>query len=137
MNHSQRGFNLIEMLMVLGIIIFIATLVAGSICFKCGPNRVNQVKAGLQKVANAVNNHYRDTGLIPPSIHALTRKPEGIANWKGPYLSEAQIHDPWGTQYQYRAPGSGEPFEVMSLGSDRAAGGTGDAQDLTNWDPTD
>ncbi len=119
---------------MLGIIVFIALLVDSSICWKCGPNKVNQAKAHLQKIASAVNSHYRDTGLIPPSIHALTRKPEGITNWKGPYLSEAQTIDPWGTEYQFRVPGGDRPFEVMSLGSDRAAGGSGDAGDLTNWD---
>lgn len=133
MNHSQRGFNWMKMLLTLGIVIFVGSLVVPG--FNCRPNRVNHAKAGLQKIALAVRDYHHDTGLVPSSINALTSKPDSVANWKGPYMSEARTLDPWGTKHQYRAPGPGDrKFEVRSLGSDRAVGGTGDARDLSNWD---
>jgi general secretion pathway protein G len=132
---SQTGFSLIEILLVLGIIVFIATLVAGNLIGKSEEAKVKQARAGLQKVASAVNNYYLDTGQIPKSIDALITKPGEVPNWKGPYLQGSQINDPWNTPYQLKVPGEGgQEFEVISLGSDRAAGGTDRARDLKNWE---
>lgn len=132
---AQTGFSLIEILLVLGIIVFIATLVAGNLIGKAETAKVSQAKAGLQKVASAVNNYYLDTGSIPNSVDALMTKPGDVPNWKGPYLQGSQINDPWGTAYQFKVPGEGgQEFEVISFGSDRAAGGSDRAKDLKHWE---
>lgn len=132
MNHLQRGFKLIDMLAILGLVVAITAFLTA---YESGPDRADLAKGGLAKIALAVRDYRRDTGLIPPSIHALMSKPDDVPNWKGPYLHASQIIDPWGTEYRYQTPGTGNrPFEVRSLGSDRAAGGSGDAGDLTNWD---
>jgi general secretion pathway protein G len=132
---AQTGFSLIEILLVLGIIVFIATLVAGNLIGKSEEAKVKQARAGLQKVASAVNNYYLDTGQIPKSMDALITKPGEAQNWKGPYLQGSQVSDPWNTPYQLKVPGEGgQEFEVISLGSDGAAGGADRAKDLKNWE---
>ncbi|MCU0754571.1 MAG: type II secretion system major pseudopilin GspG [Xanthomonadales bacterium] len=132
---AQTGFSLIEILLVLGIIVFIATLVAGNLIGRGETAKVSQAKAGVQKVASAVNNYYLDTGQIPKSIEALMTKPGDAPNWKGPYLQASQIKDPWDTPYQFKVPGEGgQEFEVISLGADRAAGGTERAKDIKHWE---
>lgn len=132
MNQTRRGFSWIEILLSIGIVVFAVSLAMPG--HNCKFDRVKHTKAALQRIAWAVNQYYLDNGLIPPSIHALTNNPDGLPTWKGPYLQEASTVDPWGTAFQYRVPGTDEPFEVRSLGSDRAAGGSGDARDLSNWD---
>lgn len=132
MSQPQHGFKLVNLSVILGLVVAITALLTAH---ESGPERTDLAKGGLAKIALAVRDYRRDTGLIPPSIHALISKPDDVPNWKGPYLNEAYSLDPWGTEYQYRVPGIGDrPFEVRSLGSDRAAGGSGDAGDLTNWD---
>lgn len=132
---AQTGFSLIEILLVLGIIVFIATLVAGNIINQGENANVKSAKAGVQKVASAVNNYYLDTGQVPKSIDALLSKPGDVPNWKGPYLQGSQIKDPWGTPYQYKMPGeNGQEFEVISLGSDRVAGGSERGKDIKHWE---
>lgn len=135
MNHSQRGFTLIEIPLLLGILALITTLFVGNVHFKTEKPRVAQAKAGLQKIASAVKNYRQDTGSFPQSIHMLTSKPDNVANWEGPYLQRSQIMDPWRTAYHYQSPGNnGQAFEVIPFGSDGTAGGTGHARDLTSWE---
>ena len=45
--------------------------------------------------------------------------------------------DPWGNDYVYTAPGQKVPFEIMSLGSDGAEGGEGEAADIWGEDVPD
>lgn len=135
MSHANRKFNLIEIAMVLGFVGLIAALLYSSVHFPGQAPRVAQAKAGLQKITTAIQNYRQDTGSLPHSLKPLTTKPANVPNWKGPYLRSTQLNDPWGTEYQYRSTGRHEtPFEVISFGSDGAAGGTGYAGDLSNRD---
>lgn len=132
---AQQGFSLIEILLVLGIIVFIATMVATNLIGKSEEAKVKQAKAGVQKVAQAVNNYYLDVGAIPASMDALLKKPGEAPNWKGPYLNESQLNDPWKTKYVLKVPGdNGQEFAAISYGSDGQAGGTERAADVTSND---
>ncbi|MGE4073767.1 MAG: type II secretion system major pseudopilin GspG [Lysobacterales bacterium] len=129
----QRGFSLIEMLLVLGIIAFIATMLATNIFKSKGKADVKAAQAGVRKVATAVDQFYLDSGTIPSKIEELVTRPGTATNWGGPYLNESQLKDPWGTPYVIKVPGEGgQPYAVISLGSDKAPGGADTAADIDN-----
>jgi general secretion pathway protein G len=129
----QQGFSLIEMLLVLGIIAFIATMLATNIFTSKGKADVKAAQAGVRKVATAVDQFYLDSGTLPGKIEELVTRPGNAANWGGPYLNESQIKDPWGTVYTIKVPGEGgQPYAVISLGSDKAPGGKDTAADIDN-----
>jgi general secretion pathway protein G len=52
--------------------------------------------------------------------------------WAGPYLKKAVPLDPWGNPYQYKYPGERGDVDLLSLGRDGRAGGSGEDADLTN-----
>jgi len=129
----QQGFSLIEMLLVLGIIAFIATMLATNIFTSKGKADVKAAQAGVRKVATAVDQFYLDSGTLPGKIEELVTRPGNASNWGGPYLNESQIKDPWGTAYVMKVPGEGgQPYAVISLGSDKAQGGKDTAADIDN-----
>ncbi len=131
----QRGFTLIEMLLVLGIIAFIATLVSTSVLSGNRKARQSEAIAGVRLVASAVERYELDCGVLPGKIEDLRQAPAGLTGWSGPYLNASQTRDPWGTPYLLAIPGSdGRIYSVRSLGADRAAGGQGDAADLDSND---
>ena len=131
----QRGFTLIEMLIVLGIIAFIATLVGSGMLEAKRKAERRQATAGVHLVASAVERYELDCGLLPDKLEDLRRAPNGQANWNGPYLKASQTKDPWGTPYILDMPGSdGQLYSVRSLGADRVAGGTGHGADLDSND---
>jgi len=75
-----------------------------------------------------------DVGHFPSSsqgLAALVTQPPEETRWRGPYLQGGVPDDPWGSAYEYRVPGTnGKDFDLISLGHDRAAGGTGDDADI-------
>ena len=131
----QRGFTLIEMLIVLGIIAFIATLVSTSVISGNRKAKLREAVAGVRLVASAVERFELDCGVLPGKIEDLRHAPGGLAGWSGPYLNASHTRDPWGTPYQLVTPGSdGRLYSVRSLGGDRAAGGQGDGADIDSND---
>ena len=126
--HSQRGFSLIEIILVVvligGIVAFAATRILG------GGDRakVNLARAQVQTLSEKVQQFEMDTGGLPNSLEELVSS--SGAGWLGPYAKESELKDPWGTALEYRMPGEGRPFDIVSLGADRRAGGESVAADI-------
>lgn len=120
---AQSGFSLIEIILVVvligGIVAFAATRILGG-----GDRaRVNLAKAQVQTLAEKVHQFEMDTGRLPGALGDLVTQPGDAGGWLGPYAKDAELKDPWNTPYEYRAPGDSQPFEIVSLGADRKAGG--------------
>ena len=124
----QRGFSLIEIILVVvligGIVAFAATRILG------GGDRakVNLARAQVQTLSEKVQQFEMDTGGLPNSLEELVSS--SGAGWLGPYAKESELKDPWGTALEYRMPGEGRPFDIVSLGADRRAGGESVAADI-------
>jgi general secretion pathway protein G len=121
--HSQRGFSLIEIILVVvligGIVAFAATRILG------GGDRAkaNLAKAQVQTLAEKVQQFEMDTGTLPGSLDELVTAPGSAAGWLGPYAKAAELKDPWNHPFDYRMPGDGQPFDLVSYGKDGQPGG--------------
>ena len=60
-------------------------------------------------------------------------RPSGLTRWSGPYLKKSVPLDPWGNPYAYKSPGEHGEIDLLSYGKDGQPGGTGEAEDITNW----
>jgi general secretion pathway protein G len=76
----------------------------------------------LENFKTALEAFRRDTGFYPKGTNGLldlVNQPEGVTNWKGPYLRDVPL-DPWKRDYMYACPGkhtaSGYPYDLYSLG---------------------
>ena len=128
----QRGFSLIEIILVVvligGIVAFAATRILGG-----GDRaRVNLARAQVQTMADKVSQFEMDTGTLPASLDQLVTQPGGAVGWLGPYARESELRDPWNTPLEYRAPGDGRPYDIVSLGADRKSGGDSVDADIRN-----
>jgi general secretion pathway protein G len=98
-----------------------------------GRARVKSAQLQLESVAAAVEMFQSDVGRYPTAsegLKALVAEPADVEGWTGPYVKSASaLKDPWTGQILYRAIDDGA-FEVVSLGSDRKAGGAGTKRDL-------
>jgi general secretion pathway protein G len=130
---SQRGFTLIEILLVVGIIAFLATMVAVQVIRSAGDGNVNIAKAGVKMVAGVASQYFMDTARAPNSMDDLLSNETGVVNWKGPYLTPSQTLDPWRNRYLLQSPGQHGALDVMSLGEDGREGGSGRNADIGNW----
>jgi general secretion pathway protein G len=136
----QRGFTLIEVLVVVAILGILAAIVVPQIMDRPDEAKRVAAKADIGAIVQALKLYRLDNGNYPGTdqgLVALVQRPTtdpvpGNWNQKG-YLSKLP-KDPWGGDYQYLNPGVKGEIDVFSLGSDHARGGDGNAADIGNWD---
>ncbi|MFH0909418.1 MAG: type II secretion system major pseudopilin GspG [bacterium] len=141
---KQRGFTLIEVLVVIVIITILASFVTLNIVNKPSEARAAAAKLQVKELQSALQVYRTEQGRYPTQaqgLEALVAKPTSEPmppNYPvDGYLSATSLpKDPWKNDYVYLVPGrKGEPYEVISYGSDGEPGGEGDASDLSSSDP--
>jgi general secretion pathway protein G len=130
------GFTLIELMVVIVIIGMLAALVGPRYFDQLRKSSMKIAKAQITSLESALDQYRLDVGHYPDTeqgLAALVTKPaaDTAANWQGPYLKKEVPNDPWGHPYVYSSPGQdGREYDLMSLGPDGKAGGTGT---VTSW----
>lgn len=141
MRHRRRGFTLLELLVVLGILALLLTLVVPKFTGRLSASKVPITKQQIANTVSALEQFKLDVGRYPTNdegLKALIAAPGEIKNWNGSYLTKKVVpKDGWGNELQYRCPAKkdGEEFEVFSLGADNKEGGEKDNADLFSWQP--
>lgn len=126
--HGQRGFTLIEILIVVIIIGLIASLVAPNLIGRYERSREEIAKAQVEMLSSGILSFKLDMNRYPTGFAELVKSTD--PKWRGPYLSKQTIpKDPWGQDYQYKTPGDHGPYDVYSLG----ANGKLDENSARNW----
>jgi general secretion pathway protein G len=133
---GQRGFTLVEMLVVITIIGLIMALVGPRVLNYLAESRVKAARIQIQSFSSALDLFYLDAGRYPSSAEGLTalvRPVPGVAAWNGPYLKGGAVpNDPWGHPYIYKFGGEHSAYEIVSLGSEGKEGGIGTAAVITS-----
>ena len=133
----DSGFTLLELLVVMVIIGLLAGFVAPRYFAQVGKSQVKAARAQIDALDKALEQYRIDVGHLPTSeqgLAALNAQPPGEQNWAGPYLKKEVPLDPWGSAYLYAEPGThNNDYDLISLGKDGRAGGSGEAADLGNW----
>lgn len=128
-----RGFTLIEMLAVIVLIGIVASIVVTQVGKNVDKGKWGAGKAAVAKLAGDVEAYGLDNGGPPARLEDLITKPGNATNWMGPYAKESDLKDPFGHQFQYRAPGEHGDFDITFLGKDGQSGGDGVNADWGNW----
>ena len=134
---TQKGFTLIELMVVLVIIGVLAALIVPNVLDRADDARVSAAKTDVSNLTQSLKLYKLDNQRFPTAeqgLGALVAKPStGPApiNWK-PYLDKLP-NDPWGNPYQYLNPGIKGEVDVMSLGADGQVGGEGKNSDIGSW----
>ena len=118
----NRGFTLLELLVVIVIIGMLAGYVAPRYFSHVGKSEIQVARAQIDALEKALDTYRLDNRRYPNAE-------EGLAAI-GPYLKKAVPNDPWGRPYVYRTPGQRGEYEVFSYGRDGKAGGAGEDADI-------
>jgi general secretion pathway protein G len=131
---GERGFTLVEMLVVITIIGLIMALVGPRVLTYLGESKVKAARIQIESFSSALDLYYLDNGRYPTSsegLGALVQRPGSATAWNGPYLKTSTVPaDPWGRPYAYRAPADHAPYEISSYGAAGQAGGAGGAAEI-------
>ncbi|HEJ9096999.1 type II secretion system major pseudopilin GspG [Serratia odorifera] len=138
MQHTthQRGFTLLEIMVVIVILGVLASLTIPSLMGN--KDRADRQKAvsDIVTLENALDMYRLDNGRYPTTeqgIRALVSKPL-LAPLPRNYRSDGYLRrlpqDPWGIDYHLVSPGQHGTVDVFSSGPD---GESGNEDDIGNW----
>jgi general secretion pathway protein G len=136
-SRRAKGFTLMEMLLVLGIIALLVGMGTFMMVDVLGDAEEGKVKGDIQTLKAQLIRYKTKGGLYPTTeqgLESLVTKPSDgpqPRSWKNLMQKEA-LYDPWGNPYQYRRPGKQNPeeFDIFSMGKD---GQEGTEDDIGNW----
>ena len=137
--NEQRGFTLLEVMVVVVILGILAALVVPKIISRPEEARVLAAKQDIASLMQALKLYRLDNQRYPVTeqgLQALVTQPT-IAplppNWKAEGYVERLPKDPWGNPYQYLNPGVHGEMDIFSAGADGAPGGEGNDADIGSW----
>jgi general secretion pathway protein G len=139
---GERGFTLIELMVVIVILGILAGLIIPRIMGR--PDEARRAKARMQieSIETALKLYRLDNGNYPTTeqgLQALVEQPSVGAtakSWRqGGYLEKSKVpKDPWDKDFVYISPGTHGDFDLSSLGADGEVGGEGKNKDINSWD---
>ncbi|HYW78226.1 MAG TPA: type II secretion system major pseudopilin GspG [Thermoguttaceae bacterium] len=133
----NRGFTLIEVMLVLVILVILGSLVVGTYSTLQDQANIRAAKAQIGLFDTPLQMYYQSQNMFPTTdqgLQALREAPGDVPQpTKWIRLLEKPIpNDSWGNPYQYESPGTYnvDTYDIWSLGPD-GADGTGD--EIGNW----
>lgn len=137
--YTQRGFTLIEIMVVMVILGLLVAIVAPNIMGRSEQAKITIAETQLKNIQSALDLYRLDNSHYPSTqqgLEALVSKPSGSPepnNWNPDGYLKSVPEDPWGNQFQYVSPGTEGPYDLYSYGADGQEGGDGDAADISVW----
>lgn len=132
----QRGFTLMELLVVLAILGLLMSLVGPRVLNQLGGAKTKTTGIQIKDLEQSLEMYKLDVGRFPSTeegLAALVEKPGSAAGWNGPYLKSDVPLDPWNREYLYKYPGERGEVDIFSYGQDGQPGGEGEDADVGNW----
>ena len=135
----DRGFTLIEIMVVLIIIGLLAGIVVPKLMGRTEEAKRTKTAVQIKNLQSSLDLYKLDSGVYPSTDHglqALVEKPavgEIPNNWKeGGYIDKIP-KDPWGSNYVYISPGVHGDYDLYSYGADGEESGEGRNADIQSW----
>lgn len=139
---ANRGFSLIELMVVIVILGILAALIAPRLIGRADEAKVVQAKVQMEGLETALKLYRLDNGVYPSTeqgLQALVQQPETAPvprKWrKGGYLEKGKLpQDPWKNDFIYLSPGIHGDYDIISYGADGVQGGEDFNKDINNWE---
>ncbi|HNT35221.1 MAG TPA: type II secretion system major pseudopilin GspG [bacterium] len=132
---KQKGFTLVELMLVVVIIGLLAGLAVPNIMKQLGKAKIGKAQGDITTLDNALSMFAMQVGDYPTTeqgLKALMTNLDNNPEWNGPYLRKGIPSDPWKEAYVYRRESNHEnvDFDLYSKGPDKQEN-TDD--DIGNW----
>ena len=122
-------------LVIICLVIILLVLIAPKLFKEDIITRSGKARPKMTLIEDAIDAYHLNTNQYPVKLEDLLNCPKGLEElWKGPYLKESQLYDPWERPYIYDPNGkqSGCGYDIISFGADGVPGGNGKNEDILN-----
>lgn len=129
----EKGFTLIELMVVILIIGLLATIVVQNLRGAIDKAKRVKAQADTAQIKSGLDRYYLDAGSYPTTDQGLIAliQPPSVGyvprDWGGPYLEKIPF-DPWENPYLYQSDGNA--YILKSFGADGVEGGQGKNEDI-------
>lgn len=141
---KRSAFTLMEVLLVAGILALLAAFAIPKLFETATAARIDLAKAAIGPngpIANALDRYRYDMGRYPETDEGLAyllrpKQEVDDERYKGPYLGNDKLEDPWSNPFEYRSPGDvhEDGFDLWSRGPDTEDNeGREGSDDIKNW----
>lgn len=120
----EKGFSLVELLVVITIIGILATAVTVKVIGALGQAKVAKAKATISKMRDAIGMYVIAEGRLPDSLQDLKQPIKGYEDG----ILDGSLKDPWGQEYEYEQISS-RKFRISTYGADKQPGGEPGTED--------
>jgi general secretion pathway protein G len=135
---KEKAFTLVELLVVIVLLALIASVYVPRMFRGMDTQRAKMARTKMANIESAILRFQLDCGRFPDDslgLEELRTPPADLEEkWKGPYLKQSELFDPWENPYIYVEEGEINPgsFDLISYGKDKTEGGEGDDADIYN-----
>jgi len=130
--NKERGFSLLEIMVVLIIIGVMASIVAPRFIERADEAKVDSTKVQMKNIEQALKLYRLQHGQYPSSSEGLKVLVDPSKGGKR-YLDELP-KDAWGFDFVYLSPGVHGDVDMLSYGADGKSGGSDFDADIGNWE---
>jgi general secretion pathway protein G len=136
---NEKGFTLIEIMVVLIILGLLVAIVAPKILGRTDDARITATKLQIRQLEEALHLYKLDNAVYPSTeqgMDALVNKPtvgEIPTHWRDGGYAPKIPKDPWDHPYVYLSPGAHGDYDLFSYGADGEPGGEGKNADIESW----
>lgn len=120
MNHAKSGFTIIEIMIVIMIMGVLAVMAFAGFRY-LQQVRIDQTTTKLAALDAAIERYRTHVNEYPSDLAELVdgpSKPQLSRMWRGPYVDQQDLEDPWNQQFVYtlNPRGSRPPYDLYSMG---------------------
>ena len=138
---DNRGFTLIEIMVVVVILGILAAIVVPRLLSRPDEAKVTKAKVDMKSIEESLGLFKLDNGFYPGTDQGLKALVEKPTTGRLPakysvdvYLKKTPV-DPWGSDYIYLSPGLHDHnFDLISYGADGEPGGESFDADINSWE---
>ncbi len=144
---GEKGFTLLELLAVMGIIIIIAASIFTIIPGIREKTQKKATKAFMERLEITIEQYYDDNRIYPSTgiaalkatLHPSNATSKRYIEFDSDEVDGDNIVDEWGNPFVYSQPGTSThntatTYDLYSTGSDGVTSSSGgDADDINNW----
>jgi general secretion pathway protein G len=133
----EDGYTLMELLVVLAILGFLAAIATPMVLHYLDTAKISTARTEVSNISAGLDLFKYDVGRYPTTeegLKALIEAPPGVENWNGPYVKKTNdLVDPWRKPYNYESPGKHGEFDLYSYGKNGNQEAEGTKPEIANW----